>query len=165
MSVSLTRDYSLQKLKLGKVESHSNYSSLKKELEDGYLQSLHSGSSSVVTSSNLAPDPLLSFLCNVSPVEKYESIQPSCSSKATIEEKSSDEKLLERLVVWLCFMTSVTCMLMSVPILIYFWEKKIKGLVMIWLKIITMQDESSRMAERIYKDSLNSEVKVWKGKI
>ncbi|KAF9669302.1 hypothetical protein SADUNF_Sadunf14G0093500 [Salix dunnii] len=67
-----------------------------KELEDGYLQSLHSGSSSVVTSSNLTPDPLLSFLCNVSPVEKYESTQPSCSSKATIEEKSSDEKLLER---------------------------------------------------------------------
>ncbi|KAG5231711.1 drought-responsive family protein [Salix suchowensis] len=87
---------SLQKLKLGKVDSHSNSSSLKKELEDGYLQSLLSGSSSVVSSSNLAPDPLLSFLCNVSPVEKHESIQPSCSSKATIEEKSSDEKLLER---------------------------------------------------------------------
>ncbi|KAJ6674967.1 PROTEIN DEHYDRATION-INDUCED 19 [Salix viminalis] len=68
----------------------------KKELEDGYLQSLLSGSSSVVSSSNLAPDPLLSFLCNVSPVEKHESIQPSCSSKATTEEKSSDEKLLER---------------------------------------------------------------------
>ncbi|KAL9347920.1 hypothetical protein Peur_059286 [Populus x canadensis] len=87
---------SLQKLKLGRVESHSNYSFLKKELEDGYLQSLLSGSSSVVSSSNLAPDPLLSFLCNVSPAEKYDSVQPSCSSKATIEEKSSDEKLLER---------------------------------------------------------------------
>ncbi|KAB5527407.1 hypothetical protein DKX38_021254 [Salix brachista] len=96
MPAPLTRNYSLQKLKLGKVDSHSNYSSLKKELEDGYLQSLLSGSSSVVSSSNLAPDPLLSFLCNVSPVEKHESIQPSCSSKATIEEKSSDEKLLER---------------------------------------------------------------------
>uniref|UniRef100_A0A6N2MCP6 Di19 C-terminal domain-containing protein n=1 Tax=Salix viminalis TaxID=40686 RepID=A0A6N2MCP6_SALVM len=96
MPASLTRNYSLQKLKLGKVDSQSNYSSLKKELEDGYLQSLLSGSSSVVSSSNLAPDPLLSFLCNVSPVEKHESIQPSCSSKATTEEKSSDEKLLER---------------------------------------------------------------------
>jgi hypothetical protein len=66
----------------------------------------------------------LSFICNVSPAEKYDSVQPSCSSKATIEEKSSDEKLLERLVVWLCFMTSVTCVLMFVPIIILSLEKK-----------------------------------------
>jgi len=124
MSTSLIINYSLQKLKLGRVESHSNYSFLKKDLEDGYLQSLLSGSSSVVSSSNLAPDPLLSFICNVSPAEKYDSVQPSCSSKATIEEKSSDEKLLERLVVWLCFMTSVTCVLMFVPIIILSLEKK-----------------------------------------
>ncbi|CAK7348361.1 unnamed protein product [Dovyalis caffra] len=96
MSTSLTRDYSLQKLKIQKGESHLNSSFLKKELEDGYLQSVLSGSSSVVSSSNLAPDPLLSFLCNVSPAEKLESVQPTSSIKASLEEKSSDVKLLER---------------------------------------------------------------------
>ncbi|KAJ6940896.1 hypothetical protein NC651_006884 [Populus alba x Populus x berolinensis] len=96
MSASLTRDYSLQKLKLRKGESHSNSTFLKKELEDGYWQALFSGSSSVVSSSNLAPDPLLSFLCNVTPAEKNESAQPSLSSKVTVEEKNSDVKLLER---------------------------------------------------------------------
>ena len=104
MLASLTRDYNLQKLKLQKGKSHLNSTFLKKELEDGYLQALRSGSSSVVSPSNLAPDPLLSFLCNVPPAEKYESAQPSLSSKVTVEEKNSDVKLLERLGVWLCFM-------------------------------------------------------------
>uniref|UniRef100_A0A6N2MZ47 Drought induced 19 protein type zinc-binding domain-containing protein n=1 Tax=Salix viminalis TaxID=40686 RepID=A0A6N2MZ47_SALVM len=79
-----------------KGKSHLNSTFLKKELEDGYLQALLSGSSSVVSPSNLAPDPLLSFLCNVPPAEKYESAQPSLSSKVTVEEKNSDVKLLER---------------------------------------------------------------------
>ncbi|XP_011007806.1 PREDICTED: protein DEHYDRATION-INDUCED 19 homolog 6-like [Populus euphratica] len=87
---------SLQKLKLRKGESHSNSTFLKKELEDGYWQALFSGSSSVVSSSNLAPDPLLSFLCNVPPAEKNESAQPSLSNTVTVEEKNSDMKLLER---------------------------------------------------------------------
>ncbi|KAG5251870.1 drought-responsive family protein [Salix suchowensis] len=86
----------LQKLKLQKGKSHLNSTFLKKELEDGYLQALLSGSSSVVSPSNLAPDPLLSFLCNVPPAEKYESAQPSLSSKVIVEEKNSDVKLLER---------------------------------------------------------------------
>jgi hypothetical protein len=126
MSASLTIDYSLQKLKLRKGESHSNSTFLKKELEDGYWQALFSGSSSVVSSSNLAPDPLLSFLCNVPPAEKNESAQPSLSSKVTVEEKNSDVKLLERLGVWLCFMTSFTFVLMFVPIYMFCWEKKIQ---------------------------------------
>ncbi|KAJ6729410.1 PROTEIN DEHYDRATION-INDUCED 19 [Salix viminalis] len=96
MLASLTRAYNLQKLKLQKGKSHLNSTFLKKELEDGYLQALLSGSSSVVSPSNLAPDPLLSFLCNVPPAEKYESAQPSLSSKVTVEEKNSDVKLLER---------------------------------------------------------------------
>jgi hypothetical protein len=164
MSASLTRDYSLQKLKLQKGESHSNSTFLKKELEDGYWQALFSGSSSVVSSSNLAPDPLLSFLCNVPPAEKNESAQPSLSSKVTVEEKNSDVKLLERLGVWLCFMTSFTFVLMFVPIYMFCWEKKkFKGLVLGRVSEKKKKQYNRwQMVERIYKVSLYSEAKVWK---
>lgn len=109
---SLTRWYSLQKLKFQKIESHSTRSFLKKELEDGYLRSILSDSSSVVSSSKMAPDPLLSFLYNVPSVDKSESVQPGCSTEVTSQEKNTDEKMLERLVVWLCFMTFFLCVLM-----------------------------------------------------
>ncbi|KAJ9696591.1 hypothetical protein PVL29_008686 [Vitis rotundifolia] len=85
-----------QKLKLHKGESHSLRSWLKKELQDGQLQSLLRGSS-VFSSSNTEPDPLLSsFIYNMPMVDVSESMQPSSSTEVNFEKKSLDENMLER---------------------------------------------------------------------
>lgn len=95
--ISLTRKYPLQKLKLQKDESFSISSFLKKELEDEYLQSVLEAPSPVVSSSKIAPDPLLSFLYNAAPSDKLESIQSDCSSVPTVKEECLDESILTRL--------------------------------------------------------------------
>lgn len=85
-----------QKLKLHKGESHSLRSWLKKELQDGQLQSLLRGSS-LFSSSNTEPDPLLSsFIYNMPMVDVTESMQPSSSTEVNFEKKSLDENMLER---------------------------------------------------------------------
>lgn len=94
--ISLTRGYLQQKLKLHKGESHSLRSWLKKELQDGQLQSLLRGSS-MFSSSNTEPDPLLSsFIYNMPMVDVTESMQPSSSTEVNFEKKSLDENMLER---------------------------------------------------------------------
>ncbi|KAJ8749416.1 hypothetical protein K2173_025460 [Erythroxylum novogranatense] len=100
---------SLQKLKFQQNDLHSTLSFLKKELEEEYVQSLVRVSSSTVSSSKLAPDPLLSFLCIGPSSDKSETVQSDHSNEATSEEKSSNDKVLER-NVHLTPMSSKECM-------------------------------------------------------
>ncbi|XWS46599.1 hypothetical protein CRYUN_Cryun14cG0082200 [Craigia yunnanensis] len=92
----LTSDYSNHKLKFRKGNSYSTLSSLRKELHDAHYQSLLARSWSSLSSSNTAPDPLLSFLSYAPPAASSESVQSASSTEVTLEEKGSDEKMLEK---------------------------------------------------------------------
>ncbi|KAJ6762604.1 PROTEIN DEHYDRATION-INDUCED 19-RELATED [Salix purpurea] len=74
---------------------HSTLSLLRKELREGNLQSLLGGSSCVVSSSNSAPDPLLSsFILPM--VDDFPSSQPSFLSETNSTKKSADGNVSER---------------------------------------------------------------------
>eukprot|EP00262_Sarcandra_glabra_P006714 TRINITY_DN19208_c0_g1_i1.p1 TRINITY_DN19208_c0_g1~~TRINITY_DN19208_c0_g1_i1.p1 ORF type:complete len:224 (-),score=36.08 TRINITY_DN19208_c0_g1_i1:271-942(-) len=80
----------------GSSGSHSTLSLLRKELREGHLQSLLGGSSSLVSSLNIAPDPLLSSFIYNSPVEDaLRNVQPHAMDEGTSIKRSSDEKLVE----------------------------------------------------------------------
>ncbi|KAL2514912.1 Protein DEHYDRATION-INDUCED 19-like protein 3 [Forsythia ovata] len=85
-----------RKRKSRKGGSHSTLSLLRRELREGNLQSLFGGSSCVVSSSNAAPDPLLSsFILPVG--DDFMSVQ-SHSSESIPVKKSSAGSVLERKV-------------------------------------------------------------------
>ncbi|XVE73372.1 hypothetical protein DITRI_Ditri11bG0112800 [Diplodiscus trichospermus] len=92
----LTSDYSNHKLKFLKGDSYSTLSTLRKELHDTHYQSLLARSWSLHSSSNTAPDPLLSFLSYAPPADSSQSVQSASSTEETLEEKGSDEKVLEK---------------------------------------------------------------------
>ncbi|XVF31439.1 hypothetical protein REPUB_Repub16aG0146100 [Reevesia pubescens] len=78
-----------------KSGSHSTLSLLRKELRDGNLHSLFGGSSCIMSSSNAAPDPLLSsFILPM--VDDYVSVQPHFSSETSTTKKSSSVNKSER---------------------------------------------------------------------
>ncbi|GLT94845.1 hypothetical protein SLE2022_125630 [Rubroshorea leprosula] len=80
-----------RKRKSRKGGSHSMLSLLRKELREGNLQSLFGASSCIVSSSNSAPDPLLSsFILPM--VDDFASIHNQCSTEASSTKKSSDAK-------------------------------------------------------------------------
>ncbi|XVF32832.1 hypothetical protein REPUB_Repub17cG0116600 [Reevesia pubescens] len=66
------------------------------ELHDAHYQSLLSRSWSSLSSSNTVPDPLLSFICYAPPADSSESVKSASSTEMTLEEKGSDEKMLEK---------------------------------------------------------------------
>lgn len=73
---------------------HSTLSLLRKELRDGNLQSLLGGSSCIVSSSNAAPDPLLSsFILPMA--DDLISAQPSTSTETSAAKKSLNENVSE----------------------------------------------------------------------
>ncbi|GMH07731.1 hypothetical protein Nepgr_009571 [Nepenthes gracilis] len=75
--------------------SHSMLSLLRKELREGNLQSLLGGSSFLVSSTNAAPDPLLSSF--ISPMaDDLVNAQPQGSANTTFAKKGIDETKLER---------------------------------------------------------------------
>ncbi|TYJ09198.1 hypothetical protein E1A91_A11G124100v1 [Gossypium mustelinum] len=84
------------KLDFGKGDSYSTLSSLRKELHDAHYQSLLSRSWSSLSSSNTAPDPLLSFLYSAPPADSSESVQPVTPTEVTLEEKGPNENILEK---------------------------------------------------------------------
>ncbi|KAK8702249.1 hypothetical protein V6N13_020612 [Hibiscus sabdariffa] len=92
----LTNDYSNHKLNFNKGDSFSTLSSLRKELHDAHYQSLLSRSWSSLSSSNTGPDPLLSFLYSAPPADSSESVQLASPTEVTLEEKGSNEKMLEK---------------------------------------------------------------------
>ncbi|XP_011023745.1 PREDICTED: protein DEHYDRATION-INDUCED 19 homolog 3-like [Populus euphratica] len=74
---------------------HSTLSLLRKELRDGNLQSLLGSSSCIVSSSNAAPDPLLSsFILPM--VDDFTSSQPSFLSESSSAKKKTDGNVSER---------------------------------------------------------------------
>ncbi|WRX10841.1 Drought induced 19 protein type [Theobroma cacao] len=93
-------DYSNHKLKFCKGDSYSTLS-LRKELHDAHYQSLLARSWSSLSSSNTAPDPVLSFLSYVPPAYSSESVKSASSTEATLEEKGSDVNMLEK--IWFYF--------------------------------------------------------------
>lgn len=87
-----------RKRKLRKGGSHSaTLSLLRKELREGNLQSLFGGSSCIVSSSNVAADPLLSsFILPMT--DDFVSAQPPFSIETGSTKKSSAENVSERYV-------------------------------------------------------------------
>jgi hypothetical protein len=95
---SLTRGYMQRKRKSRKSGAHSTLSLLRKELREGNFQSLFGGSSCIVSSSNAAPDPLLSsFILPMA--DDFVSGQPPFSTEKSSVKKSSEEKVSERYVI------------------------------------------------------------------
>ncbi|KAF4359267.1 hypothetical protein G4B88_024231, partial [Cannabis sativa] len=95
---SLTSTYMQHKRKTRKGGSHSTtLSLLRKELREGNLQSLFGGSSCLVSSSNAAPDPLLSsFILPMA--DDFGSVQPPFLTETSSAKKSSTENVSERKV-------------------------------------------------------------------
>ncbi|KAK5813612.1 hypothetical protein PVK06_029063 [Gossypium arboreum] len=84
-----------RKRKSRKGGSHSTLSLLKKELREGNLQTLLGGSSCIVSSSNSAPDPLLSLFI-LPMVDDFVSDQPPFRTETSRNNKSSDMNKSER---------------------------------------------------------------------
>jgi hypothetical protein len=84
-----------RKRKSRKAGSQSTLSFLRRELREGNLQSLFGGFSCMVSSSNAAPDPLLSsFILPM--VEDYESVPSRSSTDSTLVNKSTTDSMSER---------------------------------------------------------------------
>lgn len=86
-----------RKRKSRKGGSYSTLSLLRKELQEGNLQSLLGGSSRIVSSSNVAPDPLLSsFILPVADEFSSSQCQPNFLTGTRQSRKSSDETLSKK---------------------------------------------------------------------
>ncbi|XP_073313090.1 protein DEHYDRATION-INDUCED 19 homolog 3-like [Primulina huaijiensis] len=86
-----------RKRKSRKSGSYSTLSLLRRELKEGNLQSLFGGSASSVSSSNAAPDPLLSsFILPM--VQDFESVPSNTSTVSVSVEKSTTDGISERKV-------------------------------------------------------------------
>ncbi|XP_050943456.1 protein DEHYDRATION-INDUCED 19 homolog 4-like [Cucumis melo] len=86
---------SQQRLKFHKDDFPQSLSFERKELQDDHVRIL-SGFSSLHSTSKMAPDPLLSFLCNAPVINESKTVQPEPSSKEKMEEKVVDDTLSER---------------------------------------------------------------------
>ncbi|XP_073224043.1 protein DEHYDRATION-INDUCED 19 homolog 3-like isoform X2 [Cicer arietinum] len=87
-----------RKRKTRKGGSYSTLSLLRKELREGNLQSLFGGSSCTVSSSNAAPDPLLSSF--ISPLgNESVSPQPHRHTETRSSKKLTDETVSRRAVM------------------------------------------------------------------
>ncbi|KAK2419044.1 Drought-responsive family protein [Trifolium repens] len=97
-----------RKRKSRKGGSYSTLSLLRKELRDGNLQSLLGGSSCIMSSSNAAPDPLLSsFILPVADEYSSSQSQPNFLTGTRQSRKSSDETLSKKYVYFICQLPSV----------------------------------------------------------
>jgi len=86
-----------RKRKSRKSGSYSTLSLLRKELREGNLQSLLGGSSYILSSSNAAPDPLLSsFILPVADEFSSSQSQPNFLTGTRQSRKSSDETLSKK---------------------------------------------------------------------
>ncbi|XP_073300865.1 protein DEHYDRATION-INDUCED 19 homolog 7-like isoform X2 [Primulina huaijiensis] len=94
---SLLRMHRKRRLRRGL--SNLSFSSLRKDLLEGKLQSLLGGSSFVVPTSNSEPDPLLnSFICNPTVDDKFPSVQSLSSVEASPVEESMLDTLADGVV-------------------------------------------------------------------
>ncbi|OMO58396.1 Drought responsive protein [Corchorus olitorius] len=87
----------IRKRRLRKGGSNLTFSMLRKELREGNLQALLGGSSCIVSSSNVEPDPLLSsFIFNPPTADEPVSLQPLSIAEASDVKESSNREFLER---------------------------------------------------------------------
>lgn len=87
-----------RKRKTRKSGAHSTLSLLRKELREGNFQSLFGGSSCIVSSSNAAPDPLLSsFILPMA--DDFVTAQPQFSPETSSVKKKTEQKVSERYVI------------------------------------------------------------------
>lgn len=86
-----------RKRKSRKGGSHSTLSLLRRELREGNLQSLFGGSSCVVSSSNSAPDPLLSSFILPMP-DDFGSSQSNSRTETVSAKKGTSESTSQRAV-------------------------------------------------------------------
>ncbi|XP_023548707.1 protein DEHYDRATION-INDUCED 19-like [Cucurbita pepo subsp. pepo] len=86
---------SQQRLKFHKDDFPQSLSFERKELQDDRVRIL-SGFSSLHSTSKMAPDPLLSFLCNAPVANESKTVQPVPSSKEKLKESDADDTLSER---------------------------------------------------------------------
>ncbi|XP_020273003.1 protein DEHYDRATION-INDUCED 19 homolog 2-like isoform X2 [Asparagus officinalis] len=85
-----------RRFRRGSAGSHSTLSLLRKELREGNLQALLSGSTYSVPPPNAAPDPFLSSLIYTSPVaDSSRDIQPESLEGECLVSKCSDVKAVE----------------------------------------------------------------------
>ncbi|CAI0551615.1 unnamed protein product [Linum tenue] len=97
MRVGVDIAYMQRKRKSRRGGAHSSLSLLRKELREGNLQSLF-GSSCIVSSSNAAPDPLLSsFILPMG--DDFTSPQTSFSTETSFSKKGPEESIIERFVI------------------------------------------------------------------
>lgn len=93
-----------RKRKSRKGGSHSTLTLLRRELREGNLQSLFGGSSYLVPSTNVAPDPLLSsFIMPM--VDDYGSGQSHSLAEVTSVKKNTTDSISERYELHSCFLT------------------------------------------------------------
>lgn len=83
-----------RRLSKGSSRSHSTLSFLRKELQDANLRFSCGGSSYTLTSSNAAPDPLLSsFIFSLPEVEPSKDVQAVISDEESTVDEISDDKV------------------------------------------------------------------------
>lgn len=86
-----------RRLSKGSSRSHSTLSFLRKELQDANLRFSCGGSSYTLTSSNAAPDPLLSsFIFSLPEVEPSKDVQAVISDEESTVDEISDDKVENR---------------------------------------------------------------------
>jgi hypothetical protein len=96
LCVSFTGYYSHHKSKYHKHDSYSNRSFSRKRRDGHWQSSSDDGLSPVMSTSQTACDPLLSFLCGAAASNEHENVQLDSSSGGSIEEIHSDDTVLER---------------------------------------------------------------------
>lgn len=98
---SLTGYYVQRKRRLRKGGTNLTFAMLRKELREGNWQAFPGGSSCIVSSSNVEPDPLLSsFIFNPPTVDEPVSLQPLSIAEAHAVKESSNKEFLERYDCW-----------------------------------------------------------------
>ncbi|EOY06635.1 Drought-responsive family protein [Theobroma cacao] len=86
-----------RKRRLRKGGTNLTFAMLRKELREGNWQAFPGGSSCIVSSSNVEPDPLLSsFIFNPPTVDEPVSLQPLSIAEAHAVKESSNKEFLER---------------------------------------------------------------------
>jgi len=125
-----------RKRKSRKGGSYSTLSLLRKELREGNLQSLLGGSSRIVSSSNVAADPLLSsFILPVADDFSSSQSQPNFLTGTRQSRKSSEETPSKKYVYFICQFSFFSEK--KSPLVHYIFEK-ICLFLLVFLNVVVM---------------------------
>ena len=129
----LTYDYSQCKSKHYKDE-FSTLSFSRKELQDDHYRSTFAGSLSPASTSKMALDPLLSFLHGLPAADKSDDVQADFSAGVSLEEKGSQQTLLERYTKQL-----LPCLVLLLLICMFFMHRILYVCTLIWSLLLLLQ--------------------------